>query len=667
VRRPRVLPLLAALAALVALLPVGPLAVRAAAIGVTWLLTPGLLLASRLATGEAPAWRALLALSWSPLIAGGLTALLAALGLPVPQAARLTAATIGAAALVDAFLAAPSPDPARAPGAARASRAPWWIAGAGALIVLGLHLLRPALSQRSDGAFHTAVTLSVLRTGVPPEDPFFAGLRLLYFWGTHVWSAGWLALAPGLAPWTPFVALSVSATVVALLGIGLLALRLGGGTSAVALAGAIAFFGSAPFSWVWVLARSSTGDVRGIEEVRRLLGNGVDAAFRVMSPGLLHPSLVLPADKFIVVTPFALGIGCAVALVLALLRVVERPGVRTAAVLALLVVAALFAHPVAAAATVASGSLAWLLLVDRAVGREPGARAAAIGSALAIGLGCAVALPYLLEIESGAYSPGLGFGAPALGARALWSLTIGGALVVPAAGWWLGKSCTKSNERAVLLAIGAILATGALFFEMRGDNQSKLLNLLFFLLSPAAAMGWAEAYRRSPARLRPLVPAILVVAAVPTLLCCAWAYTTEGPGSTDVPPSPGPGAAALLARVPHLASPRAVLVDGTMDTTSRVASASPRLADRPLLWGGWYMARKWGYPMAELTARERAAHALAAGRAGGADSLLRTLGRDVWVLRDGTPADADAFRSPRWHAVEREGDFTLYRLDPEAR
>jgi len=671
VRRPQRLPLVVALAALAAFLPPGAAVLRAPAVAATWILLPGLLLARRLAPADPAAWRTLLALCWSPLLTGGLTALLAALGVPVAQGARLTAGAIAAWALVEAFLGAPASEPAnpaRVPDAEETaatapSSAPWWLAIAGAGGVLLLHLLRPTLAQRSDGAFHAAVTLSVLRTGVPPEDPFFAGLRLFYFWGPHVWAAGWLALVPGLAPWTPFVAMAVAATAVGLLAVGLLARRLGAGPGGVALAGALALFGAAPFAWIWVVARATTGAMRGMGEVRRMLGDGVDPALRVMSPGLLHPSLVLPADKFIVLTPFALGIGASVALVLALLRVAERPGARSATVLGITVAAVLFAHPVAAMATLASGSLAWLLLVDRALGRDRGAFRAAVGAAVAVVAACLAMSPYLNMIEAGPYQSAPGFGFPAPGARALWSLFVGGALVVPVAGWWLGTRCTARNARAALLATSALLATGALFFEIRGDNQSKLLNLLFFLLSPAAALGWLELRRRAAPATRALIAPVLLAAIVPTLACCAWAYWTESPESADFPQGPGPRGRALLATVAGLAPPQAVLVDATLDSSAR-SPAAPRLADRSLLWSGWYMARKWGYPPAELEARERAALDLAHGRMRGADSLLASMGREAWVLAP-VPPEPGAFAPPRWREVGQDGGYGLYRLAPE--
>src|SRR6185503_5572933 len=95
-------------------------------------------------------------------------------------------------------------------------------------LLVGLLLaIHPALLQRADGWFHAAVTLQVAQRGLPPEDPFFAGLRLLYFWGTHAWAALWLTLAPRIPVWAPLAALQIAAALACPLAVGVLASRLG--------------------------------------------------------------------------------------------------------------------------------------------------------------------------------------------------------------------------------------------------------------------------------------------------------------------------------------------------------------------------------------------------------------------------------------------------------
>src|SRR5439155_1768189 len=139
-----------------------------------------------------------------------------------------------------------------------------------------------------------------------------------------------------------------------------LARRLGGGRPAVALAMGLALAGSAPFAWLGIAARALAGEVRGLDELRRLVTGGVDGALRAMSTGLLHPSLVLPADKFVVLGSFGAGLALAALWAGALVRLLT-PGaaaLRDALALGLITAAALFLHPIAGLALAVGGAAA---------------------------------------------------------------------------------------------------------------------------------------------------------------------------------------------------------------------------------------------------------------------------------------------------------------------
>src|SRR5262249_39631898 len=145
-----------------------------------------------------------------------------------------------------------------------------------------------------------------------------------------------------------------------LIGVVALARRLGASPRAQAFAAALAVMGQAPFAWLMVAARASAGAVRGVPELRRLLTLGVDPALRALDPGLLHVSLLFFGDKFLVLTPFALGLALFAAFALALLDLIERPGPGSAAALAVVLAAALFTHTLVGLACALVAGLWWL-------------------------------------------------------------------------------------------------------------------------------------------------------------------------------------------------------------------------------------------------------------------------------------------------------------------
>ena len=84
---------------------------------------------------------------------------------------------------------------------------------------------------------------------------------------------------------------------------------------------------------------------------------GVSPALSMMATWTLHSSMAFFGDKFLVLTPFALGLAQFTLLLLTLLDFIARPGRREGAALGLAFGAALFIHSVVgwSAALVAGG------------------------------------------------------------------------------------------------------------------------------------------------------------------------------------------------------------------------------------------------------------------------------------------------------------------------
>ena len=612
-------------------------------------IVPGAWLARRLApAGNGP--RAALALLLAPAVCGALLALARLVGVGAHESVRALAAV---SALLAAWEALHPSGQGRGP--VERPLALMFACAVGAGIALA-HVLHPALSARSDGAFHAGVTWAAARH-LPPEDPFFAGLPLRYFWGLHAWAAGWLSLAPKPGAYAPLVWSSATAALAALLAVGVLARRLGGGPRTAVLAQFLALAGAAPFAWLVLAGRAWSGDVRGRAEWSQALGNGADHALRALDPGWLHPSLVLPLDKFVVLTPFAWSLAAMALAALALADTLAKSDARAALRLGAIVAAVAFLHPVGGLAI--AGSVLAGALVSALLARD--SRAGAWQAVAAVAAALLLMAPYFGLLAAGAAGEGGTAATPRLAPQAAGVLSafLAGAWLLPPALLLLAKRERGDALRPALLAMIGALVAPACMLKMGGDNQSKFLNLVFLLASAPAAVAWSLA----PGRMRTVALALLAVSALPTLGCIGWAYALQGATSEDSPTRP---AAGIVRAVEELSPLDAVVVDATQDTTRGAAPALAGETGRALLWSGGFMARKWGHAPEALALRASAAAALAAGEwpAGAPGAMLDSLGREIWLV---LPEDPARVASPDERVVARLGNARLVRLERGAR
>jgi len=602
---------------------------------------PGALVTRALVPDDEPAAvRAAFALLLSPFIVGALFILARAWLAPSP-AARAVVVLIAAGSVIGGFAHRGRP--------AFLDRD--WIPIAAGLALAIAHAVSPALTSSSDGSFHAGVVTSALR-GLPPEDPFFAGLQLRYAWGLHAWAAAWVAVGPRIDPWTPLIASSALALIASLLAVGALARRLGASAGGARLAQAFLLVGTAPFAWVTLVARAATGTVRGGAELARSLEHGVDPALRALDPGLLHPSLVLALDKFVVLTPFAWAMAGAIGTAWALVRVLERPGPRAYVALGLAIAATGFVHPLAGA----------VLAVACSVG-------ARMAPALAAGRG---QMPYLLLalVVAGATTiPWLVVSAPqptgtmqtdtSTFVTAAWSTLAAGAFLLPPTlfgGGLPGWTVRHAKPAPALVPLRALQGMTWLFVALAclvrlpGANQSKFLDLALALAAAPAACAWMRALESR--RWRGIAVAVLTLAFVPTLLAYGWACAHESPASADAPSMPPAG---ILAAIRERTPPDAVIIDATQDTSRGAASGIPAATGRALLWGGPFMARKWGYPLRDLELRRETDAAGRHGRRGYAPAPV-TESRSAWIITWGdSTRDAESL----WQVFARDGGVVL--------
>jgi hypothetical protein len=567
-----------------------------------------------------------LALALSPFAAGAPAALLALLGVAPLVAAR---------AVLIAWAIALACAPGRATDVDLRPQT-WIVAAAWTALIALLLATNPSLLSRADGWFHAAVTLQVAQRGLPPEDPFFAGLRLLYFWGTHAWAAMWLVLAPRIPVWAPLATLQIAAACACPLAVGVLAGRLGATRGVQRVAMSLALAGLAPFAWLLIPGRILIGGVQGGAEVTQLLERGLWPVLAAMDPGTLHASVLFPGDKFLIATPFALGMALAVLSVCAVLALIEVPGPRAALTLAVIQAAALWLHAVVGAAIVVAVVGWWFLSLAPAV-RQLGLRRALMLAPPALALAGIVMFPYLRGITAGK-TQSIGWG---LDAATLRTFLLAGAVLVPAGLAWLGRAARDSHAAAATACMTFALATAALLAGLPLGNQSKLFSLLFMMLAAPAALGWAALAARLRVPGRRVLIATLVFALAPTQLLALWGAATERGQIHLAWDRPVSSAERDGMRWAARHTPAdAVFVDGSGSLDFTV------VAGRSAVWGGEAWAGNWGYPAAALAARRRAAETLGQGSEPPADvaAMLHGLERPVIVVARRSADDTGAWQ-----------------------
>lgn len=635
--------------ALVAAFPVAwPSAVVATALALSLGYTPGALVAPRLAPRAGTAGRALFALATAPFLTGAPAALLFSLGVAPPMAARAILCVVALAAFAVALM--PRGD-AAAGERDRAGAVPWLAAALWTVLIAALLFGNPWLASRSDGAFHAAVTLQIAERSVPPEDPYFAGLRLLYFWGYHAWAALWVAIAPRLAVWAPLIALNLSGAVAVILGVCLIARRLGAGPRAMWASAALATLGCGPFAWVWLFARAFTGDVTGLPEMERLLTGGVSPALMTMAPWMLHSSMIFFGDKFLVLTPFALGLAQFTLLLLVLLDFLERPRLRQALALGLVEASALFIHSVVgwSGALLAAGWWWWALWRSRRT-EERRLRDVLLPLIVVFVGVVALLLPYLAATTVGKRDPVT----PGIPLRAVGTWLLPGLIMVPAGMAWLWQARRRVAGARDLLLFAVLLTVAGLTLAMPGNNQTKFFNLLLLLLAAPAAMGLVALHGRLRGLARALFVAIVLVATLPTVTVAVWAFATERAQLGPPWEHPRPGEIEGLEWARDHTPVNAVFVDSLLYLDLTVG------AHRSVITGGPGWERNWGYPRPALEVRARTARELGALRSPSRPvaEFLIDLGRPVFVARR---RRGDDWTPSRWSA-ELVASHPGYRL-----
>jgi hypothetical protein len=486
-------------------------------------------------------------------------------------------------------------------------------------------LLRPWIRVRADSWFHAAVVAEIEAFGVPPQDPYFAGLPLQYMWAFHALLAGVRRLVP-LSPFDLMAAVNAVALVATLLAAAALARRLGqvvddgpgaepgapiesppsparlaAGDDPTADRAARWSLVLVPFALgalFWALLpiralRAAAGSSSGGDELARLFRLApldIPTTRAFLSD---FGSIPFFLNKYLVGTAYGLALAAFLVYLVAIVRYAGRPGLRALLVAGAALTTTLFLHPVVGLTTTAVSGLVGLSLLALGPRRGGLPFGKLLGWGLAVATALAVAGPYLVAVT------GRTSGAPLAPIHFDWvnlvGLLLGCALVLllalePARSLWRGA--TAPGRLMVLWCVATLLFAAVV--RLPGPNTTDKFTYLLYL--PLAALASVGAARR----LRGARAAWLLVLALLPVNLIGWAGYWFDPDDRVRSPD-------IVAAYDWLAreTPRDALVLDSNDRCDVVASVPRRQ-----FWGREAYAEQWGYDPGEMNRRRAARDAV---------------------------------------------------------
>lgn len=346
--------------------------------------------------------------------------------------------------------------------------------------------------MRSDAWFHGAVFAEIRDFGIPPEDPYYVGFPLQYMWFYHVFVVA-LNRASGIGPFMIMALINIHALVA--YGLATYALSALFRKSFSQNYGSVltAIFGINAAFWAFIpfkLLRSFTGDVRGMEEVRRIFDLHPFDVHAVREFVTVGQNVAFFLDKFMVATALSLGLALmAVVWYGAILYTGERKieGLIAACVAAFGVVSFHTALGVPFFGGMAGGLFLAIILGRRIGVDDVKPYAYLLVFLLASGL---AATPYLYSVthaKSGSGAVPLG-----ISADKLVGVVVSCAFVAFAAAFQVKALGAGRTPASKLLFCAALSLLGvALAVQLPVFNNDKLSFLLFYPL--AVVGGWSVA------------------------------------------------------------------------------------------------------------------------------------------------------------------------------
>ena len=373
------------------------------------------------------------------------------------------------------------------------------VASAGWLAyILSLELLNPRLVPSWHGFLHTAIVRRFPSPSLIPENPFFAGEPLKYYWFFH-WMGSGVSRTLGVDPLTALRFLALAGLVLLTLAAGLVGRRVYGSLGAGLLIGVFALAGANPLGPAIAVGRH-------LVQHRQLLERTVhsaeletvhvsdDLADDLMSRPLL-PAMYLSADWrngqnivwFVDISSRGLALGIMMLMLYFLLD--SRAGPLSLAGTAVTGALLTALNPIVglAACFLLAGSVAAVWLLHRWRGGEPGPITPTIMRSAALVIGAVAALPTYYHLfgqgGSGRISP------VDLLALKLVVIAANFLILLPltALGLKSVRGAAAPGLQAVALA-GVLLLGLVPLIQLEKGNEHNLANAAYVLLAvPAVA------------------------------------------------------------------------------------------------------------------------------------------------------------------------------------
>ena len=529
-----------------------------------------------------------------------------------------------------------------------------WVTAAVGWIALPL-LLNPVLRHHSDAFTHIAITREILTHDVPWTDPRFAGQPLRYFWFFNLWAAGFSARGGIPIPWSLTLVNLTALTAFAAAMVAVVRHFFASGRhrtwALLLILGGLNPLGV--FGIATHLAAGLFGEWRGIPVIfdlfRRLHFLDSEVVFTLTPRWAYNVSWV---TKFLVITPFGIGMAGAVFSALVLWEACRRRKVtgRTLLLLSIGVAAVTFHHLIAAGFVGAAlaGGLLWSILARR----SPFSMTDTLRLAAAAGLAVLITFPYYATILLGR-ELGIDAGGYGLGFDPRWLITLltsVGPLILLL---WFGRETLRERLGPAMPVFAGTVLCGILMMacvRLPTVNESKMFILFYCLAAPYAAAGAVELSRRWAVRPHLRAVGLVLVASAVLVPVMIWLGFLAQP-----PPKLPAGVDAAGAWIREHTRRDAVLIE------PRESTLLLNRGEREQFVGQERFITECGYPRREMNARLALIDHLYATGDLTADEVaqLRSLGRPVYLFW----RRCDAEPSPEhFRLFFAEGSVALYRL-----
>lgn len=608
---------------------------RALVMGGALYAAPAVVLASLFRGGELRRW--CLGAALSPIALGLSVLPLRLLGM---DSFKSGAWALGAWTLLALLRRAAVPGVPRG-GERRALRAPLALS----LLVFLPALFNAFLRTRSDAWFHAAVEAQVRMLPLPPQDPYYAGLQLQYFWFFHLVLSVFDSVA-GIRAFEAMWLFNCAYFALTMLGVWSLSRAAGAREPGALWAPWLVAAGANPFGWAWILVHWARDPAHWHGVTRHL----PDYVLNLVGWGYTSAALAFSMDKFVVGTAFSWGLALFAWWAACSAEYLENGRIEAAVGAGAVTAAALLVHTVAGFTLVWAGALGALVALAPRPSRQALSRTAILALCMAVGL--ALVYPYLRSVTQGKTDGGL----PGVGINRsmVWTtLWVGAGMLPPAIAGAAERWNSGHGGRWLVATCFALLGVSCLLRLVFG-NEGKFMHLSLLLLAALAA---EPARDWLACRLKSGVARACAMAAVfapTTAVVLACVFVTRGRAEEKpYPPEPGPEEARTYEWIRSATAPGSALLTrpGSLEALVR--------AERAQLWSESNYAVNWGYPPSSIEPRRRAALGAFGTGLGPADmEFLKSLRSPIYRVS----REHEAPELPGFVQVHREGSWVVERL-----